>query len=97
VFVDAGELRRIVAFEPASDDARPPAHRDRPEIAEHVYQEERKRLENIHAAAARGPNIVTISLVFMIGIFFLFAGLHFVDCRSLRKPASPAPTDFEDK
>lgn len=85
VWVDAGELRRIVSFEPASDDARPPAHRERPEVAEHVYQEERARMDNIHAEAAKAPNIVTITLVFAIGIGCLLAGLHFMDCRPSRK------------
>jgi Zn-finger nucleic acid-binding protein len=85
VWVDAGELRRIVAFEPARDDARPPAHHDRPEVAEHVYQQERARLENIQAEAAKAPNIVTITLVFAIGICFLLAGLHFMDCRGTRR------------
>jgi Zn-finger nucleic acid-binding protein len=84
VWVDAGELRRIVAFEPASDDARPPVHRDRPEIAEHVYQEERQRLEKIQAEAAKAPNIVMIALVFTVGIACLLAGLHFLDCRGSR-------------
>lgn len=85
VWVDASELRRIVTFEPASDDARPPAHRERPEIAEHVYQEERQRLESIQAKAAGAPNIVMISLVFALGICFLLAGLHFMDCRGHEK------------
>lgn len=85
VWVEAGELRRIVAFEPASDDQRPPAHRDRPEIAEHVYQEERQRLDNIHAQAAKAPNIVMIVVVFSLGIAFLFAGLHFMDCGGKKK------------
>ena len=85
VWVEAGELRRIVAFEPASDDQRPPAHRERPEIAEHVYQEERQRLDDIHAEAAKAPNIVMICLVFSVGIAFLFAGLHFMDCKPSRK------------
>jgi Zn-finger nucleic acid-binding protein len=85
VWVDAGELRRIVAFEPASDDARPPAHHARPDIAQHVYQEERARLDNIHAEAAKAPNIVMITLVFAVGICFLLAGLHFMDCRGSHK------------
>jgi Zn-finger nucleic acid-binding protein len=94
VWVDAGELRRIISFEPASDDARPPAHRERPEVAEHVYQEERRRLESIQAKAAGAPNIVMFCLVFAVGICFLLAGLHFMDCRGLRKEQR---IDFEDK
>jgi Zn-finger nucleic acid-binding protein len=85
VWVDVGELRRIVAFEPASDDQRPPAHRERPEVAEHVYQQERQRLDNIHAQAAKAPNIVMFVLMFSIGIAFLFAGLHFMDCKPSHK------------
>lgn len=83
VWVDAGELAKIVTYQPATSDRA--AHRDHPEIAAGIIHANREHLGKVRAASSRAPSLIAISLTFAIGIVAILAGLHFIgrDCRNL--------------